>query len=259
MAFISYQDREILYAFFAREKGSGYVLDFSDNTFQMYLEENFQININDPQYSVNGISKAKRLFTFLKLSSPALCAKVLRHLGEYWKGYHKSDDNPNLTELYFQIVGKLEIQADKTRTEGIEVFSDNKDLETLVASIQGDIDADRPQAALERLHTYCIAKFQAIAKKYNILDNNSSKQEPLHSLANRCLNFLRQQKYQKDLPDFWKSLSSASHKIFETLNEVRNNNSFSHNNKLVTREEAQLMFDLITSILRFFKRTENAI
>lgn len=65
------------------EMGSGYVLNFSDRTFANFFREELAINIDDPKYSVNGTSKAKRLRHFLQTVDKATAVKTLNALWEY--------------------------------------------------------------------------------------------------------------------------------------------------------------------------------
>lgn len=60
----------------------GYVLDFTNATFSQFFLDELNINIDDPEYSIDGTSKAKRLRRFLRISNSNL---VLTTLTELWK------------------------------------------------------------------------------------------------------------------------------------------------------------------------------
>ena len=62
--------------------GGGYVLDFTDRTFAEFFRDH-GLQIDDPRYSVEGGSKAKRLRYFLRMTPPPLSGKVLAGLLEY--------------------------------------------------------------------------------------------------------------------------------------------------------------------------------
>jgi hypothetical protein len=47
-------------------RGKGYVLTFSNRTFSQFFAEELSVDIDDPIYSRNGTSKAKRLWCFLQ-------------------------------------------------------------------------------------------------------------------------------------------------------------------------------------------------
>jgi hypothetical protein len=63
--------------------GGGYVLDFSDRTFAEFFCDELEIDIDDPKFSVEGTSKAKRLRYFLKTSDSSTRVRVLKALWEY--------------------------------------------------------------------------------------------------------------------------------------------------------------------------------
>lgn len=63
--------------------GGGYVLKFSDKTFAEFFNEEVGINIDDPQYSVMGGSKGKRMRHFLQNASPSQVIKALDALWEH--------------------------------------------------------------------------------------------------------------------------------------------------------------------------------
>jgi hypothetical protein len=65
------------------EMGGGYVLDFSNRSFSEFFNEELGINIDNPAYDVNGISKAKRLHFYLRQTSTDNVIKVLLALWEY--------------------------------------------------------------------------------------------------------------------------------------------------------------------------------
>ncbi len=67
------------------EMGSGYVLDFSNKTFQEFILENVNIDVDDEKYFYNGSSKANRLRTFWKIESNQIVGELLEKLLEYWR------------------------------------------------------------------------------------------------------------------------------------------------------------------------------
>jgi hypothetical protein len=64
--------------------GSGYVLDFSNNTFAEFFRETANIDIYTDKYAFNGDSKAKRLRAFWEIEPDVLVGKVLSGLLEVW-------------------------------------------------------------------------------------------------------------------------------------------------------------------------------
>lgn len=65
------------------EMGGGFVLNFSDRTFAQFFAEELNVNIDDPVYSRNGGSKAKRLRYFLQTAGKPTVVRTLNALWEY--------------------------------------------------------------------------------------------------------------------------------------------------------------------------------
>jgi hypothetical protein len=58
----------------------GYVLDFSNPRYATFFREEVGVDIDDPQWSIEGGSKGKRLRYFLRTVEPALAVKALKAL-----------------------------------------------------------------------------------------------------------------------------------------------------------------------------------
>jgi len=67
------------------EMDSGYVLDFSNRTFQEFILENLNIDIYDEKYNYNSGSKANRLRGFWKEESNSTVGELIETLLEYWR------------------------------------------------------------------------------------------------------------------------------------------------------------------------------
>lgn len=100
---------------------SGYVLDFSNNTFAEFFRETANIDIYAPKYDINGDSKAKRLRAFWETESDALVGKVLSGLLEVWQFNAERNGQTNDSPQYKQaarIIARLTgKQPDPVATE----------------------------------------------------------------------------------------------------------------------------------------------
>jgi hypothetical protein len=67
------------------EMDSGYVLDFSNRTFQEFILESLNIDIYDEKYNYHSGSKANRLRCFWKEESNSTVGELLEKLLEYWR------------------------------------------------------------------------------------------------------------------------------------------------------------------------------
>ena len=63
--------------------GGGYVLDFSDRTSAEFFSDELDIDIDNPKFSAEGTSKAKRLRCFLRTSDSSTRVRVLKALWDY--------------------------------------------------------------------------------------------------------------------------------------------------------------------------------
>lgn len=61
---------------------SGYVLNFSNRTFDEFLSE-FKIEIYNDKYAINGDSKAKRMRAFWDLETNYLVGTLIKELIDY--------------------------------------------------------------------------------------------------------------------------------------------------------------------------------
>lgn len=67
------------------EMESGYVLDFSNRTFQEFILETLNIDIYDEKYNYHSGSKANRLRGFWKEEANSKAGELIEKLLEYWK------------------------------------------------------------------------------------------------------------------------------------------------------------------------------
>jgi hypothetical protein len=238
----------------ALEMGSGYVLDFSDRTMGEFFQEELRIDIDHTRYSVNGGSKAKRLRHFLTIEPGVIGGLVLRALWEYRKGLllrASRADHPFMEEQFFAVVARLEgAEGGPSLTDAIERFTADETLEELVASIERDIAANKPQVALDRLHTYCMKKFAHLLKERG--EDSPNPKETLNARAGRYFNPLR----KAGVRPITGKIMRSTVEIFELFNSIRNGESLAHDNQLVDQAEARYIFDSVVSLLRFLKKTD---
>lgn len=241
------------------EMESGYVLDFSDRTFDVFFFETVNIDPSaQPQlFNGRGTSKAKRLRSFIETASPHLVAKVLRELWEHREARNLGGSfiNDKTQALYFSAIARLEGQVDQIDTTAIEAFEPNETLEELVASIRRDLDAKKPQVAIDRLHTYCMKRFAALIRKHGGPD--CGKDDPLHSRVGKYVKILQQKHNLTPISD---RIVKTHIAVFQEMNPIRNDQSFAHDNEtLVTMDEARFIFDSVTAFLRFSKAIDGRL
>ena len=237
------------------QMGSGYCLDFSNITFTDFFADVLNYDIMEEHNSAEGSSKGKRMRYFLRMTDDRTAAKLLRALWEHRASMPTSvyaDPDPPTTEPRFMaIVAKLEGSAGTARTDAIDRFVADETLEELVSAIQRDVDAGKPETALDRLHTYCMKKLAHLVTRVD------PKAKPASTLSARLGQYLgvARKGAKASHPVSFEIMTSAI-KTFELFNSVRNDRSLAHDNPLIERAEARFIFDAIVNVLRFIKATE---
>jgi hypothetical protein len=234
----------------------GYVLDFSDKTFNDFVKRKFNIDITAPIYTVDGTSKAKRMRAFLKAMVPGAQAEILRTFWAYRQGLRPehlpSDLEQHVETDFLKMVSRLEGSEQEIDLGVVEKFSDDPTLAELVKAIERDIQANAPHTALDRLHTYTMKKFADLLRGEGI---EVAPKDSLHGRAGRYINGLRRTGTIGAVSD---QIANSAIKIFEQFNYVRNNHSLAHDNQLLSLAEGRYVFESILSLLRFIKSLDEA-
>lgn len=250
MVQLKHSDRRILED--ALDMSSGYVLNFSDRTFAEFFDD-LGITIYQDKYGFNGTSKAKHMRAFIQVEDALTVCRVLRELWQHREGipqYQQAEPPGQLKVRFFALLDKIERGSEVPLTDTIERFARDQTLDELVASIERDIGANRPAAALDRLHTYCMKKFGHLLDVRGIQWERS---EPLHSRVGKYAKALSQ---DRGLREVTAQIIKNAIGVFDKFNHVRNNQSLAHDNELLDRAEARFIYDSITAFLRFVKSIE---
>jgi hypothetical protein len=67
------------------EMNDGYVLDFSNKTFNNFIFETINLELYSDKYADNGESKANRLRTIWQKENNYLVGKLTKEMLDYWK------------------------------------------------------------------------------------------------------------------------------------------------------------------------------
>jgi hypothetical protein len=235
---------------------SGYVLNFSDATFNDFVRRKFGIDATAPLYTVDGSSKAKRLRALLRALVPGAQAEVLRafwaHRQELIDRGMPSDLEPKIEADFLVMVAALEGSEQPIDLEVIDAFTDDPTLAELIEAIQRDIQANRPNAALDRLHTYTMKKFGDLLARDGMTVGHG---DALHARAGRYINVLRK---AGQISESSEKIAKAALLVAEQFNQVRNNSSLAHDNSILGVAEGRYVFETILSLLRFIRSLDEA-
>ncbi|MEZ0496783.1 abortive infection family protein [Sphingomonas sp. IW22] len=235
---------------------SGYVLNFSDRTFDDFVKRKFGIDARAPTYTVDGDSKAKRLRALLRALVPGAQAEVLRafwaHRQELIERGMPSDLEGRAEANFLAMVARLEGSEQPIDLEVIEAFTDDPTLAELIEAIQRDIQANKPNAALDRLHTYSMKKFADLLERDGMTVGHG---DALHARAGRYIKTLRQ---AGQIGEYSEKIAKAALQVMEQFNQVRNKASLAHDNSILGLAEGRYVFETVLSLLRFIRALDGA-
>lgn len=237
---------------------SGYVMDFSNNTFQSFIYDSIKINIYDDKYFYSSGSKANRLRGFFAEETSYKVGQLLTVLLDYWhtkaiageNGFNFDRDKNIYTEC-LKIAKKLKEEKIVDEIDVIKEISDDKDFSLLAKSIRESIDKNEPEVALDRLHTYVIKYVKLLCKNHKI---DLKKDEPLNSIFGKYVKFIvSSEKIESQMTE--RILKYSIH-VLEAFNDVRNNRSFAHDNQILNYSESVLIFNNVTNAIKFIETLE---
>jgi len=230
---------------------TGYVLDFSDRTFADFFFEELGIDTAISHlFDGRGTSKAKRLRSFIERAPSSVVAKALRELWEYRESL--SWPSVGIRDNYFAVVAIFEGASDDIDSSAFEAFEPSQTLDELIAAIRRDLDAKKPEAGLDRLHTYCMKRFAALVRKHG--GGECGENDALHARAGRYVKLLTA---QRNVTEMSERIIKSSISVFESFNTVRNSKSLAHDNPhLIQPDEARFIFDSVAALLRYIKAVD---
>lgn len=258
MANINFKDKRTIEKLFEME--SGYVLDFSNTTFRDFFIDSVGIDIDDTKYYCNGESKAKRLRTFWQIESDYNVGKSIESLADYWlslvhagiRDLHHTTEN--LHKECLEIAKRLKQGSFVEDIEVIREQEEDKDFSKLARTIRGHIDNNEPEVALDRLHTYMIKFIKSLCSNHGIEFKN---EETLNAIFGKYVKFLRSNnRIESEMSE--RILKYSIH-VMEAFNDIRNNKSFAHDNPVLNYDESVLIFNNITSAIKFIQTVEEKI
>lgn len=125
----------------------------------------------------------------------------------------------------------------------------NRELQLLKRDIKKNLRDQQPELALDRLHTLIVKIIRKICEtnEVKILDDGNQLY-PLHSLIGMLV---KKYKHDGKLNEFSELAIKQSISLFEKFNDIRNNNSFAHDNDILEKEDAKYVINTITSTLNY--------
>jgi hypothetical protein len=237
------------------EMQSGYVLDFSNNSFRDFMAEVASIDIYDDKYEHHSGSKANRLRRFFEIESNYLAGKAIIGLLEYrenlsdylnsWKKNASSDEIDfvhNLGKALIEDHGYVIPQL-------IDDSNFHDSFKLLKKSIEEFIKNNDPVSGVDRLHTYMVEYIRLKCDKLHI---QYDQHESLNAIYGKLVNIYDSQNLIKT-PMALRVLKTSISNL-DAFNKVRNDHSLAHgNNDILGREEAKFIFNNIICLINFIE------
>lgn len=230
---------------------SGYVLDFSNKTFTEFVHEVTGRDIYDGRYSEAGTSKANHLRTFWKIESDQLVARLTEALIEH--GIASNLIELNESQAAHRVFSRLQQQAPVADLDAIRPNTDEPTFDLLARSAREAIDAGRPEEGLDRLHTFLTKYLRVLCGKRGI---DAPKDKPLHSLMGEYIKKLRDAGVLRSA--MAERIMKSTISSLEAFNQVRNDQSLAHDNRVLGSHEALYIFNHVASLIRFLQVIDHA-
>ena len=238
----------------------GYVLDFTNRSFQEFVLDNAQIDIYKERYCYDSGSKANRLRAFWDKEENFIVGKLIVNLLEYWKA-QKLMNSAEITPAEQDIFNECEKIAQRLSKElpieNIDVLlskSEKQDFSPLINSIKKSIESNQPEEAIDRLHTFAVKYVRELCNRHGI---EHDKSKPLHGMFGEYIKYLRKNGHIES--QMTERILKSSIAIFEAFNDVRNNRSFAHDNKILNYDESVLIANNLFVTIKFIEAIETKI
>lgn len=227
--------------------GSGYVLDFSNRTFEEFVADCTGRDIFDQKYAYGSGSKANRLRAFWSKEPNHVVGKLLSGLLEYCK------DDSVLHKDCGRIAQRLLQDAPVQDVEVISAVSAEKDFEVIAKTVRDAIEKNEPESGLDRLHTFTVKYVRLLCTKHGIA---AERDKALHSLFGEYVKHLK--KSGRIESEMTERILKSSISILEAFNHVRNEHSLAHDNQVLNYSESLLIFNHVASAIRFIAAIEES-
>lgn len=233
---------------------SGYVLDFSNRTFEEFVLDSVGKNIFDEKYNVGSGSKANRLRGFWTIEPGYTVGKLLSDLVAYATANGISPEQEQLVENCRRAVTRLLQSTSVPELDAINPNAPERDFETLAKSVREAIEKNQPETALDRLHTFVVKYIRILCERHGI---TMEREKPLHSHFGEYVKRLKQDRHIES--EMTERILKSSISTLEAFNHVRNDHSFAHDNPILNYDESLLIFNHVTSSVRFIEALERKV
>lgn len=236
------------------QMGGGYVLNFSNRTFEEFVLDSTGRAIYDPRYENGSGSKANRLRAFWSAEANPSVGKLTSDMLDYAVVEEiVARDNPLMPDCR-KIVERLTQEVPVAELDAITAVSDERDFEVVAKAIRETIETNQPEVGLDRLHTFVVKYVRSLCSKHGIA---FTRDKALHSLFGEYVKRLREGGHIES--EMTLRILKSSISVLEAFNDVRNNQSLAHDNPILNHDEGLLIFNHIAGSIRFLRSLEGRL
>lgn len=230
---------------------SGYVLDFTNGSFQAFILDSTGRDIWEEKYQYGSGSKANRLRAFWAREPNHVVAQLVGDLVECAKG---EDGGGSLYAECARVVNRLRQDAPVAEIDAIAPNAEGRDFEVLAKAVRDAIEQHKPEEGLDRLHTFVVKYVRELCRKSGIV---VSRQKPLHSAFGEYVKQMR--RVGRIESEMGERILKSAISILEAFNHVRNEQSLAHDNPMLSYDESLLIFNNVASSIRFLRSLEEGV
>lgn len=252
MAELSFQEKKIVESFL--KMGSGYVLNFSDRTFQEFVEGATGIDISDVKYLGAGTSKANRMRSFIKQENDIVVGSLFKILHQYTLVEDRLQGREThviQSEEFDKIASRLLEGGVAVNIDAISANNDDKDFHQLAKLIKDSIQKNQPESALDRLHTFMIKFLKELCRSHGVAFD---KDDTVNALFGKYIKVVRTKGWISS--PMAEKIVQFSFQVIDAFNDIRNNNSFAHDNPILNYDESVLIFSNVSATVKFLQSLE---
>jgi hypothetical protein len=247
MADLSNSERRTLEHLF--QMHTGYVLNFSNRTFQEFVFDSVRRDIDDSKYEFASNSKANRLRRFWVVEPNLVVGTLVDAMIDHAATFGNA--RPEQISAAKRVVARLKATASVQEIDAIQPLTDDRTFEALARSIRDAIENNEPENGLDRLHTY-IVKY--VRTRCEALGIDVERSKPLHSIFGEYVKELRSRGVIEST--MTERILKSSLSTLEAFNFVRNNQSLAHDNPMLNYDESLLIYNNVCATVRFLESLE---
>lgn len=255
MANLTYREKAALEELF--DMSSGYVMDFSNNSFERFIGDVINIDIYKGAGYEEYASKANKLRQMWKEEPDNVVGALIEALLSHFEDMKLKQNQ--LTDYHRKKIDELRSVVTRLKGNASCVELPNKQddtLQTLREDINSALARNKPDLVLDRLHTFSTKLLRQICtdNEISVIDDKGANL-PLHSLAGMLKKkYAQEQIFQSP---FTLTAIQNSISLFDKFNFVRNNQSYAHDNNVLGMMEAEFAVQIMSSLLNFIDKAEN--